>query len=261
MLGPLQDNGGPTPTHALLAGSPAIDAVLDCTDFAGNPVITDQRGSPRFIDGNGDGTSLCDIGSFEAAACTGGDTLPPQISCPSNVTAVSAITCPPAISAVVNFPTPTATDNCPADVAVVCNPPSGSTFPVGTSTVTCTATDAAGQTTTCTFTVTLFNACLQDDTNPGNVILFNTQTGEYRACCGGVVIAAGVGTVYRQGCDVTLQHYAATWRVTAKWGSMYNKGGAAVQSLPGTVSCTITDRDTRNNTCQCVPLTDSASQR
>jgi hypothetical protein len=55
MLFPLQDNGGPTETHALLAGSPAIDAGgPDCPP-------TDQRGVPRPL-------GACDIGAFELAA-------------------------------------------------------------------------------------------------------------------------------------------------------------------------------------------------
>ena len=54
-LGPLADNGGPTLTHALLAGSPAIDAATGCP-----PPATDQRGEPR-PQGNG-----CDLGAFEA---------------------------------------------------------------------------------------------------------------------------------------------------------------------------------------------------
>jgi hypothetical protein len=65
-LGPLQDNGGPTLTHALLAGSVAIDAVTDCTDSAGNPVTTDQRGNHRPEDGNADDVESCDAGAFEA---------------------------------------------------------------------------------------------------------------------------------------------------------------------------------------------------
>ena len=36
-----------------------------CTDANGNPLLTDQRGKPRIIDGNGDGTARCDIGAFE----------------------------------------------------------------------------------------------------------------------------------------------------------------------------------------------------
>lgn len=59
-LGPLQNNGGPTETRALLSGSPAIDAA----DNATCPVI-DQRGAGRDDDGDDDGTRLCDIGAFE----------------------------------------------------------------------------------------------------------------------------------------------------------------------------------------------------
>ncbi len=51
-LGPLQDNGGPTWTHALLLASPAIDAATGCE-------TTDQRGVARPV-GN-----TCDIGAYE----------------------------------------------------------------------------------------------------------------------------------------------------------------------------------------------------
>jgi hypothetical protein len=49
LLGPLANNGGPTPTHAPLLGSPAINAVplVDCTDASGNPIAGDQRGVAR----------------------------------------------------------------------------------------------------------------------------------------------------------------------------------------------------------------------
>ena len=58
-LAPLADNGGLGKTHALAAGSPAIDA----GDNATCPK-TDQRGMPRW-DGNGDNTVTCDIGAYE----------------------------------------------------------------------------------------------------------------------------------------------------------------------------------------------------
>jgi hypothetical protein len=59
-------HGGFTQTHALVPGSPAIDAGgTDCTDATGAPLPTDQRGKPRVVDGNGDGTAACDIGAFE----------------------------------------------------------------------------------------------------------------------------------------------------------------------------------------------------
>jgi uncharacterized repeat protein (TIGR01451 family) len=59
-LGPLANNGGPTLTHALLAGSPAIDT----GDNTSAP-STDQRGLTRIADGNADGNALTDIGAYE----------------------------------------------------------------------------------------------------------------------------------------------------------------------------------------------------
>lgn len=62
LLGPLQDNGGPTPTHALLVGSPAIDA-------GSNSTAPDQRGFARPVDQPGvtnvAGGIGVDIGAFE----------------------------------------------------------------------------------------------------------------------------------------------------------------------------------------------------
>jgi predicted outer membrane repeat protein len=69
MVAPLAGNGGPTRTHALLAGSPAIDRgnPAGCRDPGGALLATDQRGPgyPRTKDGNGDGTAICDVGAFE----------------------------------------------------------------------------------------------------------------------------------------------------------------------------------------------------
>ena len=65
-LGPLQDNGGPTETQALGAGSVAIDKILeaDCVDADGQPLTTDQRGEPRPETGG----TMCDVGSVERSA-------------------------------------------------------------------------------------------------------------------------------------------------------------------------------------------------
>lgn len=62
LLGPLANNGGPTDTHALLAGSPAIDAGGTC-------LATDQRGVTR------PQGPACDIGAFEAAPLTPQDQI------------------------------------------------------------------------------------------------------------------------------------------------------------------------------------------
>jgi hypothetical protein len=59
MIGPLLPNApGATATHALQAGSPAIDAGT-CTDHDGTTVATDQRGVTR------PQGSTCDVGAFE----------------------------------------------------------------------------------------------------------------------------------------------------------------------------------------------------
>ena len=66
LLGPLQNNGGPTPTHALLPGSPAIDKGKS---FG---VTTDQRGKPRPFDNPtispAPGGNNSDIGAYEVRA-------------------------------------------------------------------------------------------------------------------------------------------------------------------------------------------------
>ena len=61
LLGPLQNNGSPTATIALLGGSAAIDAgdPAGCTDAEGNPLSVDQRGVAR------PQGARCDIGAFE----------------------------------------------------------------------------------------------------------------------------------------------------------------------------------------------------
>jgi hypothetical protein len=178
------------------------------------------------------------------------DTQPPTITCPSNVTAVTnQTTCQSSSCQTVNFPAPTASDNCPG-VTLVCDPQSGSCLAVGTTTVTCTATDASGNTATCSFTVTVFDVCLQDDSNPNNVLLINTLTGEYRFCCGGSVFA-GTGSVIVKGCTITLQHNPSDRRVLAKLDKSVSRGSASLQFPPGSIKCTISDRDTRNNTCGC----------
>ena len=66
-LGPLQNNGGPTQTHVLLAGSPAIDGgnPSGCRDSLGALLTTDQRGFPRPADGNNNSVAACDIGAYE----------------------------------------------------------------------------------------------------------------------------------------------------------------------------------------------------
>lgn len=78
LLGPLANNGGPTLTHALLAGGPAIDAG-DPTAMAGvgGVPVYDQRGTPfdRVRDGDGSSGPRIDMGAFEVQEPPAGPAL------------------------------------------------------------------------------------------------------------------------------------------------------------------------------------------
>src|SRR5439155_15478413 len=78
------------------------------------------------------------------------DLEPPIITCPANIVTNSA---PEETSQIVTY-APSASDNCPG-TQVSCTPPSGSSFSLGTVTVNCVATDTAGNTDACNFTVTV----------------------------------------------------------------------------------------------------------
>lgn len=78
LLSPLAPNGGATDTHALLPGSPALEAGGSLCS------VTDQRGVARPFDADGDGFALCDIGAYESADVDGdgiGDSLD---NCPTD---------------------------------------------------------------------------------------------------------------------------------------------------------------------------------
>lgn len=123
-------------------------------------------------------TDVC--GNF--AECTQiitvNDQTPPVITCPANITVNNT---PNQCGAIVNF-TVTATDNCAGTITITSVPASGSFFPVGTTTVTSTAVDACGNTSTCTFTVTVVDVQPPVITCPANI-----TTGNNPGICGAVV--------------------------------------------------------------------------
>jgi hypothetical protein len=138
--GGLQNNGGPTQTIVLLSSSPAIDHIP-----AANCPATDQRGVTRLPG------ERCDIGAFEFP-----DTTPPTLHLPSPIT-VNA-TSPQ--GAVVSY-TATATDDDGDTLVATCAPASGSTFPIGTTTVNCSASEPGSDTATGSFSVTVNGAATQ----------------------------------------------------------------------------------------------------
>src|SRR5437899_11954520 len=103
LLSPLQDNGGPTFTHALLPSSPAIDA--GDPNFIPPPFF-DQRGPGfnRVVNGR------IDKGSFEVQSSTGTPTPTPTASPTSTPTATATPTTTPTATATATVtPTPTPT--------------------------------------------------------------------------------------------------------------------------------------------------------
>jgi CSLREA domain-containing protein len=122
-LNPLQNNGGPTLTHALQPGSPAIDAgePNDCTDADGEPLYVDQRGFARPVDGDGNGSARCDMGAYEYDS-------------PGQPTATPTA---PATPTQTNTPTPTATQTASATASPTA---SGTAPPTATPSATPTAT-------------------------------------------------------------------------------------------------------------------------
>ena len=89
------------------------------------------------------------------------DTLKPAVSCPASVIVFRS---PSQCDSVAASFSPTFSDNCPG-VTLVCTPPSGSKFPLGTSNVTCVVTDGAGNEDSCSFTVTVHKGDLSGDGN------------------------------------------------------------------------------------------------
>jgi hypothetical protein len=111
-------------------------------------------------------------GTPEAAV----DMTPPVITCPAPVLVSNDGQCH---AVAVTFENPTVTDDCDHNPTVSCDHQSGDLFPVGTTVVTCTATDAHGNSSTCSFTVTVSNdKAITSDFNgtsiPGNsTVWFN----------------------------------------------------------------------------------------
>ena len=97
------------------------------------------------------------------------DSTPPEITCPVNMTTpegVTPVSTPVEATgpdgALIEYELPTVSDEATDDgnINIVCSPESGTVFPIGTTEVTCTATDGSGLESTCKFDV------IVEDTTP-----------------------------------------------------------------------------------------------
>ncbi|HEX7526227.1 MAG TPA: HYR domain-containing protein, partial [Gaiellaceae bacterium] len=98
------------------------------------------------------------------AARLDADTDPPTLTLPSNITAEAT----GSSGAVVTFAA-TATDLVDGSVSVACTPASGATFPLTTTTVSCSATDSSNNTATGSFTVTVSDSAAPTLHLPSNI--------------------------------------------------------------------------------------------
>ena len=100
------------------------------------------------------------------------DTTPPVVTVPSDISLEAATSA----GAVVTF-VATATDLVDGPIAVVTTPSSGATFPIGTTTVSCTARDSRGNAGTATFRVTVADSVPPVVTPPSDIHLEATRPG------------------------------------------------------------------------------------
>ena len=154
------------------------------------------------------------VGS-ESFTVTVVDTTAPVITVPAGITAEAAS----AGGAVVTF-TATASDGIDGSLAATCTPASGSVFPLGTTTVSCSATDSSGAKGSASFTVTVVDTAAPGVTVPADI------TAEAAGASGAIVTFTASAS---DGIDGSL---AAT--CTPASGSVFPIGTT-------TVSCSATD--------------------
>lgn len=174
------------------------------------------------------GTFPITVTATDAAACTGTsavyslviDCLPVTVTCPANMTVSNT---PGQCGAIVNYPAATATGG----ATITYSMPSGSFFPVGTTTVTATATNNC-ETKTCTFTVKVNDTQAPVVTCPANIV---TQAAQGQ--CTKVVTFTPTATDNCSGVTITTSPVS---------GSTFNVGTT-------TVNVTATDASGNVATC------------
>lgn len=150
---------GPGNASCTVVVDDASLGAASAVDSCQGPLATTRNGVPA---GNifPVGTTTITYSATDAANNVGSavqtviviDNTPPTISCPANIVADFD----PAVNgALVSYTEPAGLDNCSATTTQIAGLPSGSVFPVGTTTNTFRVTDTAGQSAECSFDVTV----------------------------------------------------------------------------------------------------------
>lgn len=160
------------------------------------------------------------------------DTTPPTISCPNDI---SVSTDPGECTAEVHY-TVTASDDNPG-VTLTCSPASGSTFAKGTTLVSCTATDAAGNTASCKFNVQVNDDHPPAISCPADITLAGNIAG---SCAANVKVGAATAT---DNCTAVAVN------------GVRSDGNALIDPYPlGITTITWTATDSSGNTSSCEQL-------
>lgn len=170
---------GTLPTY-----SGQVTSIFGCTN-PGAPTIVQSPPSGTTISGSGTTTTVTLTATFPnstVSSCSFTSTLldltPPNLTCPGNSTVALDANCQwtvPALSA-------TATDNCTNSPGITQSPTSGTVLTgAGATTVTLTATDGAGNTSTCVVSLNAADQTAPSITCPPNdtITLSNTCLGNY----------------------------------------------------------------------------------
>lgn len=183
------------------------------------------------------------------------DVTPPAIQCPADITLQGA---PGAGSTTVNYPAPVASDNCSA--TVVCIPPSGSAFPAGVTTVTCTATDPSGNTATCSFKVSTFNLIVRDNASNLFIRVAVPAAGgpapyEFFDCSKGVILK-GTGVASVTSCKIEVKDPVGATKppditVVVNANKCTLAGSASIKIVSQGKNYALTDTNISNNPLSC----------
>ena len=169
----VQDNTNPLisgcPSNITVSANASCQATVNWTA----PTVSDNCGGTLTLTTTKNpgtlfnlGTTLVTYTATDAAGNTSAcsfnvtvqdNTNPVITGCPSNITVSANASC----QATVNWTVPTVTDNCGGTLTLTATKNPGTIFNLGTTIVTYTAADAAGNTSTCSF-----NVIVQDNTNP-----------------------------------------------------------------------------------------------
>lgn len=269
--------------ESVVVNSP--DTVIPYAGCSQNLTVTSNNGQPRVVnylapdvsDNRSGTTTNCTPASgyafpvgvttvgcivTDAAGNQGGCQFTVTVTTDSDQTAPTFTNCPPDIvaaapygqsSVAVAYPLPQATDNRDGSVPVSCSPAPGTQFSRGTTVVTCTASDSAGNQASCSFPVKVFDVSIQDDLS-GDTLLFNSITGDYifYRCGASGFTLSGRGTITRQGCLVKL---GGDPKVSATLDSCIinpaNRGSATIKPNPIGGWIYLTDSNTTNNLRPC----------